>query len=94
MLNSMQVTLQAQGMNPDPGVGGTPSGMNEAWLAFVRVSTYFPVVVIFLIAFVLVLGICGIVTMGVKDLIWAKTVREKKKRNDPNAGEKSHGMIW
>jgi hypothetical protein len=86
VLNSMQVALAAQ--QSDPG------SISDAWVAFTSVSLYFPVIIICLIAVILVFGLVGILFMGVKDLIWAKTVREKKKKGDREAGEKSHGMIW
>lgn len=85
VLNSMQVTLQA--------VAG-PDGVSQHWDAFVKVATYFPVVVVCLIATVISTATFGILVMGVKDLVWAKTVRHRKKRGDLNAGEKSHGMVW
>jgi hypothetical protein len=85
VLNSMQVTLQA--------VAG-PNGVDQRWDAFVTVASYFPVAVVCLIAAVIFIATFGIFVMGVKDLIWAKTVRHRKERGDVNAGEKSHGMIW
>ena len=86
VLNSMQVALQAQQTSTE--------GASNAWVAFSSVSLYFPVGVLCLIAFVLGLGLLGILFMSVKDMIWAKTVRQKKKKGDREAGEKSHGMIW
>ncbi|KAH8896533.1 hypothetical protein GQ53DRAFT_680186 [Thozetella sp. PMI_491] len=86
VLNSMQVALQAQQTDT--------TDSNNAWIAFQGASIWFPVVVICLIAAILGLGILGLIVMGVKDLIWAKTVRQKKKNGDREAGEKSHGLIW
>jgi hypothetical protein len=85
VLNSMQVTLQA--------VAG-PDGVDPRWDGFVDVAVYFPVAVVCLIAAVILTATLGILIMGIKDLIWAKTVRHRKERGDPNAGEKSHGLVW
>lgn len=85
VLNSMQVMLQA--------VAG-PDGMDKRWDAFANVATYFPVVVVCLIAAVIFTALFGIIVMGVKDLVWSRTVRHRKKRGDITAGEKSHGMVW
>jgi hypothetical protein len=84
VLNSMQVTLQA--------VAG--DGMDPRWVPYVNVSTWFPVVVICMITFVIATAVFGIVVMGIKDLIGAKRVRQKKRRGDTRAGEKTHGMVW
>jgi hypothetical protein len=85
VLNSMQVTLQA--------VAG-PDGVDPRWDRFVDVAAYFPVAVVCLIAAVILTTTLGILIMGVKDLVWAKSVRRKKARGDTNAGEKSHGLVW
>jgi hypothetical protein len=86
VLNSMQVTLAAKQLTPD--------SIDDGWMHFVNVSLYFPVTVICLIALLIGIAVLGIFTMGMKDLIWAKTVRYRKRRGDANAGQKSHGIIW
>jgi hypothetical protein len=85
ILNSMQVALAAIQLGPSP--------IDSNWVPFVRVSLYFPVSVMCLIALVASVAIVGILTMGVKDLIRANRVRYRR-RDDETAGEKSHGIIW
>ena len=84
-LNSMQVALAALEMGPMPDSG---------WPAFIDVSLWFPIATIILIALVIAVGIGGVVLMGIKDLLWSNTTRHRRKKGDPNAGEKSYGMIW
>ncbi|KAK3330753.1 hypothetical protein B0H66DRAFT_469394 [Apodospora peruviana] len=86
VLNSMQVSLAALDIGPD-------YPKNRGWPSFVDVSLYFPIAVIVLIASVVALGITGILIMGIKDMQWANKTR-RAKRTDPNAGEKSSGLIW
>jgi hypothetical protein len=85
VLTSMQVTLQAV---------SDPDRVDHRWDAFARVASWFSVAVICFIAAVIFIAVSGIAVMGVKDFIWSKKVRRRKKAGDPTAGEKSHGMIW
>jgi hypothetical protein len=84
VLNSMQVTLAAV-------AGGEVQGR---WKPYADVSAWFAVVVICFVAAVIFTALAGLLMMGVKDLVWAKTVRVKKKKGEEGAGEKSHGMVW
>ncbi|PKS08594.1 hypothetical protein jhhlp_004980 [Lomentospora prolificans] len=91
VLNAMQVTLNAQEMLGDPTQG---SGLSQRWIYFTRASLYFPVVIIITIAVILVLSLVGVSVMAANDLLWAKTTRRKKRNGEPDAGNRSHGLIW
>jgi hypothetical protein len=103
-LEAMQVQLNAQQIfGGSPGPSNDTSSSTSAdnsdtsstnWVAFNSVSLYFPIVVLTVIAAILGATVLGFTLMAVKDLLWAKSVRVKKKHNKPRAGEKSHGMIW
>jgi hypothetical protein len=92
VLNAMQVTLNAQAMLGDPS-DGSP-GLSPTWTYFTRTSLYFPVVIISWIAAIVVLGLLGVLVMALKDIVWARTTRRRKKNGDRNAGDRSHGIIW
>jgi hypothetical protein len=93
ILNSMQVTLTAL-QTSDSNGEDVASTSQSTWSSFIFVSKYFPITVIILITLVLCFAVFGIMVMGFKDLIWAKKVRSLKKKGNPEAGEKSHGMVW
>ncbi|KAK3336293.1 hypothetical protein B0T19DRAFT_35217 [Cercophora scortea] len=84
VLNSMQVSLAALATGP----------VGDAWPSMVSVSLYFPIAVIVLIAFIIVGALCGMLVKGIADLIWVNKTRKRKEAGDPDAGEKSHGVIW
>ncbi|KAK3694149.1 hypothetical protein B0T22DRAFT_437252 [Podospora appendiculata] len=84
VLNSMQVSLAALSSGP----------VQDAWPSLVSVSLYFPIAVIVLIAVVIVAALCGMFVKGIADLIWVNKTRKRKEAGDPDAGEKSHGVIW
>ncbi|KAL8377590.1 hypothetical protein RB595_008330 [Gaeumannomyces hyphopodioides] len=86
ILNAMQVTLAAHEVGPD---NVTPN-----WVPFVNLSLYLPVAVMILITILLAFLLGGVLAMGFKDLIWAKTVRHRRKHGNTHAGEKSYGVIW
>ncbi|SPO07748.1 uncharacterized protein DNG_10443 [Cephalotrichum gorgonifer] len=101
VLNAMQVTLNAQEMLGGDGTGGKDSkggedstGLPPVWSYFTWASLYFPVTIIIVIASILAVSLAGILAMGFKDLVWAKTTRRRKRHGDPDAGNKSHGLIW
>lgn len=86
VLNSMQVSLAAIDMLPNPEENG--------WPRFVSVSKWFPIAVIILIAGVVGAGLIAILVMAFKDWAWVNKTNRKKRNNEPHFGEKSHGMIW
>ncbi|EHA48191.1 hypothetical protein MGG_01148 [Pyricularia oryzae 70-15] len=86
IFNALQVTLAAHEVGYD--------SVDTTWYPFVDVAVWFPVVVMVAIAALLAAGIVGIIVMGLKDLIWAKSVRERKKQGDLTAGEKAYGVVW
>jgi hypothetical protein len=86
ILNALQVTLAAHEVGAE--------NVTDNWLPFIHVSLYLPVAVMLLIGTLLAATILGIAIMGVKDLIWAKSVRHRRKKGDLDAGEKSYGVIW
>ncbi|KAK4207905.1 hypothetical protein QBC37DRAFT_85521 [Rhypophila decipiens] len=87
VLNSMQVSLAAIDMGPEG------SGDTDGWPRFIGLSKWFPIVVMILIAAVVGGGAFALVVVAIKDLLFAEQTR-KRKKVDPNAGEKSHGIIW
>ncbi|KAM7194935.1 hypothetical protein V8F33_006977 [Rhypophila sp. PSN 637] len=88
VLNSMQVSLAAIDMGPEG------SADTDGWPRFIGLSKWFPIVVMILIAAVVGGGAFALVMVAIKDLIFAKRTKRDKERGDPNAGEKSHGLIW
>ncbi|TLS23845.1 hypothetical protein PpBr36_07987 [Pyricularia pennisetigena] len=86
IFNALQVTLAAHEVGY--------AGVDQTWHPFLDVAVWFPIVVMVAIAVLLAAGIGGIVVMGLKDLIWAKSVRERKKQGDLTAGEKAYGVVW
>jgi hypothetical protein len=90
VLNSMQVSLAAMEVTSEVDLA-TLSG---AWPKFLDASLWFPVVVMLSIALILAAALLGMGIMGLKDLFRGNRVRERKKRGDPNAGTRSHGMVW
>jgi hypothetical protein len=90
VLNSMQVSLAAI----ETGNEVKAEALSGAWSKFISASLWFPVVVMVSIAVILVAALVGMGIMAVKDLFRGNYVRELKKRGDPNAGTRSHGMVW
>lgn len=86
ILNAMQVTLAAHEVGPE--------SVEPNWLPFINLSLYLPVAVMILISILLAFLLGGVLAMGFKDLIWAKTVRHRRKHGNLQAGEKSYGVIW
>ncbi|KAL8288246.1 hypothetical protein RB597_000370 [Gaeumannomyces tritici] len=86
ILNAMQVTLAAHEVGPDT--------VTDNWKPFVGLSLYLPVAVMILISILLAFLLGGVLAMGFKDLVWAKTVRHRRKHGNLQAGEKSYGVIW
>lgn len=86
ILNALQVTLAAHEVGPN--------NVEPNWLPFVNLSLYLPVAVMILIGILLAFLLGGVLAMGIKDLIWAKTVRHRRKHGNLQAGEKSYGVIW
>jgi hypothetical protein len=90
VLNSMQVSLAAI----ETGNEVKAEDLSGAWSRFISASLWFPVVVMLSIAVILVAALVGMGIMAVKDVFRGNYVRERKKRGDPNAGTRSHGMVW
>jgi hypothetical protein len=88
VLNSMQVSLGVLQLKNDMEI------MPAAWFPFLDASQWFPVVVMLSIAIILIAALFGMGLMGLKDLSRGNRVRERKKRGDPSAGTRSHGMVW
>ncbi|KAH6854692.1 hypothetical protein B0I37DRAFT_37632 [Chaetomium sp. MPI-CAGE-AT-0009] len=88
VLNSMQVSLAVM------EVQGDGFSSSRAWSSFMDASLWFPVIVMLSIAVVLIMALFGMGIMGLKDLFRGNSVRRRKKRGDPSAGTRSHGMVW
>ncbi|AEO54502.1 hypothetical protein MYCTH_2297134 [Thermothelomyces thermophilus ATCC 42464] len=89
VLNSMQVSLAVIEIKHE---SNQPLG--GAWPRFMDASLWFPVVVMVSIAVILIAALCGMGIMGLKDLFRGNYVRKRKKKGDPSAGTRSHGMVW
>lgn len=89
VLNSMQVSLAVMEIKLEDN-----KPLGGAWPKFMEASLYFPVVVMVSIALILVSAVVGMGFMGLKDLFRGNSVRRRKKRGDPSAGTRTHGMVW
>ena len=87
VLNSMQVSLAAIDMGPAVAEG-------NGWPSFVGVSKWFPIIVMMMIAGVVGFASIALFIMAIKDWRFANKTRRQKRDGNPNAGEKSHGVIW
>lgn len=86
IFNALQVTLAAHEVGYDT--------ISPNWYPFLDVAVWLPIVVMVVIAALLAAVIGGVVVMGLKDLIWAKNVRHRKKQGDLTAGEEAYGVVW
>ncbi len=90
-LNAMQVSLNAIAMRQL-----SPDGQ---WPEFVAASVWLPIALMIGITFGLVVGLLGVGTMGVLDLVRGKTVRQEEKKDGHQdrhrrGGELGYVMTW
>ncbi|KAK4127020.1 hypothetical protein N657DRAFT_640922 [Parathielavia appendiculata] len=89
VLNSMQVSLAAIETGNE-----VKENLSKAWSQFISVALWFPVVVMVSIAAVMLIALVGMGVMGVRDLARGNYIRAQKRKNNPNAGTRTHGMVW